>query len=99
MIWFGLTAVSPLLAFVCWYAKGKGISAFVLSSLIMAVLFNMTFTYGWIYFDMRSILELAVFISGLLVLKRDTIKDSILMLAVGIILAFVLKMVIPFRFG
>ena len=23
MIWFGFTAVSPLLAFVCWYAKGK----------------------------------------------------------------------------
>ena len=23
MIWFGFTAVSPLLAFVCWYARGK----------------------------------------------------------------------------
>lgn len=22
-IWFGFTAVSPVLAFVCWYAKGK----------------------------------------------------------------------------
>lgn len=99
MIWFGLTAISPLLAFICWYAKGKSISAFVLSSMIIAVLFHMTFIYGWIYFDMRSILELAVFICGLLVLKRNTIKDSIIMLIVGIILAFFLNLIIPFHFG
>ncbi len=30
MIWFGFTAVSPLLAFVCWYAKGKSKSNFIL---------------------------------------------------------------------
>ena len=24
MIWFGFTIISPFLAFVCWYAKGKG---------------------------------------------------------------------------
>ena len=32
MIWFGFTAVSPLLAFVCWYAKGKSKLAFILSA-------------------------------------------------------------------
>ena len=37
VIWFGFTAVSPLLAFVCWYAKGKSKLAF--SGFEQAVLF------------------------------------------------------------
>ena len=99
MIWFGFTAVSPILAFICWYAKGESRLSFVLSSVIIAVLFNMTFVYGWIYFDMRSILELAVFLSGLAVLKRKTIGNSIMMTAMGIVLAFVLELLAPFHFG
>ena len=43
MIWVGFTMISPFLAFVCWYAKGKSRPAFMLSVLILAVLFNMTF--------------------------------------------------------
>ena len=61
MIWFGFTAISPFLAFVCWYAKGKSKLAAILSMLILTVLFNMVFVYGWGYFEARSILELAVF--------------------------------------
>lgn len=99
MIWFGFTAISPLLAFICWYAKGKSKLSFALSSMIIAVLFNMTFYYGMTYFGMRSILELIVFICGLVVLRRDTVKESIVMTAIGIILAFVLNLLIPFQFG
>ena len=99
MIWFGFTIISPFLAFVCWYAKGKGKLAFMLSILILAVLFNMTFVYGWGYFEALSVLELAVFIIGLTVLKRDTLKSSVLMGAISIVLAFLLDMVIPFHFG
>ena len=51
LIWFGITAISPLLAYVCWYAKGNGKIAIVLSALILAVLFNITFAYGWGYFE------------------------------------------------
>ena len=99
MIWFGFTAVSPLLAFVCWYAKGKSKLAFILSALILAVLFNMTFVYGWGYFEARSILEFVVFIIGVIVLKRDTLRNSVLMGTISIMFAFLLNMVIPFSFG
>ena len=99
LIWFGITAISPLLAFVCWYAKGKSKPAFMLSILILAVLFNMTFVYGWGYFEARSVLELAVFIIGLIVLRRDTLRSSVLMGTISIVLAFLLDMVIPFHFG
>ena len=99
MIWFGITAISPLLAFACWYAKGKSKLAFMLSILILAVLFNMTFVYGWGYFEVRSVLELAAFIIGLIVLRRDTLRNSVLMGTISIVLAFLLDMVIPFHFG
>ena len=78
MIWFGFTMISPFLAFICWYAKGKSKLAWMLSALILAVLFNMTFVYGWGYFEARSILELAVFMIGVADLRRDTLKDSCL---------------------
>ena len=90
IIWIGFTVISPLLAFACWYAKGTGKLAFVLSAMILAVLFHMSFVYGNSYFEMRSVLELIVFICGFVVLKRNTVKESIMMLAVGIAFAFVL---------
>ena len=90
MIWFGFTIISPFLAFVCWYAKGKGKLAFMLSILILAVLFNMTFVYGWGYFEALSVLELAVFIIGLTVLRRDTLRSSVLMGTISIVLHFYL---------
>ena len=99
MIWVGFTMISPFLAFVCWYTKGKSKPAFILSILILAVLFNMTFVYGWGYFEARSILELAVFMIGVAVLRRDTLKGSVLMGSVSIILACLLNTVVPFHFG
>ena len=99
MIWFGITAISPLPAFGCWYAKGKSKISLVLSAIIIAVLFNTTFVYGWIYFDIYSILEAIVFICGLVILRRNTIKDTIIMIAFGIIIAIILNMIVPFHFG
>ena len=99
MIWFGFTAVSPLLAFVCWYARGKSKLAFILSALILAVLFNMCFVYGFGYFSARSVLEVIVFIIGFIVLKRNSLRSSALMGTISIVLAFLLNIIIPFHFG
>lgn len=98
MIWIGFTIISPVLAFACWYAKGSGSLALVLSSGISAVFFNMTFTYGWIYVDLRSILELMVCICALVILKRSTIKETLLMTALGIVMAPILKIILPYQF-
>ena len=99
MIWFGFTAVSPLLAFVCWYARGKSKLAFILSALILAVLFNMCFVYGFGYFSARSVLEVIVFSIGFIVLKRNSLRSSALMGTISIVLAFLLNIIIPFHFG
>lgn len=99
VIWFGFTAVSPLLSFACWYARGKSKLALILSALILAVLFNMCFVYGCWYFNAKSVLEVIVFIIGLIVLRRDTLRSSALMGTISIVLAVLFDMVIPFHFG
>ena len=99
MIWLGFTAISPLLAFVCWYAKGKSKISFILSVIIIAILFNFTFIYGWIYFDVYSILEVIVFCCGLVALKRNTIKETAYMILSAVVIAVILNLLVPFHFS
>lgn len=99
MIWLGFTAISPLLAFVCWYAKGKSKISFILSVIIIAILFNFTFIYGWIYFDVYSILEEIVFGCALIALKRNTFRETTYMILSAVVIAVILNMLVPFRFG
>lgn len=47
----------------------------------------------------KSVLEVIVFIIGLIVLRRDTLRSSALMGTISIVLAVLLDMVIPFHFG
>lgn len=58
MIWLVLTAVSPIFAVACWYAKGKGIIAVVISSIILMFITSQTFVLGFGDFDIAYIPEL-----------------------------------------
>lgn len=98
MIWVGFTLLSPVLAFICWYAKGNGWISLILSSGIFAVLFNLTFAYGWTYFDLRSILELAALLCGWILLWRSTIQATAVMSALGVAIAVFLHAFFPFYF-
>lgn len=99
MIWAAFTVISPILAFICWYARGESKLAFMLSAIILAVLFNTTFVYGNSYFEMRSILELIIFICAVAFLKRKTIKDTMIMFVLSVGIAFALDFIVPFHFG
>ena len=99
MIWLGFTAISPLLAFVCWYAKGKSKISFILSVIIISILFNFTFIYGLIYFDVYSILEVIVFGCALIALKRNTFRETTYMILSAVVIAVILNMLVPFHFG
>lgn len=98
MIWIGFTTVSPFLAFICWYAKGQSRISLILSAGIIAVLFNMSFVYGIGYFNSLSLLEALTFLCGCAVLKRQSMISTVIMIAIGVALAFVLNIVIPFYF-
>lgn len=71
----------------------------MLSALILAVLLNMCFTFGFWYFSAWSVLEVIVFIIGIIVLRRDTLRGSLLMVTFSIVLAFLFNIIIPFPFG
>lgn len=96
MIWFALTILSPALAFISWYAKGKGRWSFIIASLILGVLFIMTFAFGQWYIDLVSVLDLSVFIIGLIVLRRDSLKDTISMVLISTGLAIIINNFFPF---
>lgn len=96
MIWIGFTIISPILAFMCWYAKGKGVIAFILSAGIIGVLINTAFAYGIFYISIRSWLNVAMLILGIVILNR-TLKETIMMIGMGAILAILLETIIPFH--
>lgn len=96
MIWIGFTLLSPIVAFISWYSKGMGRWSFIIASLILGVLFIMTFFFGQWYIDLKSVLDLPVFIIGLIVLRRDSLKNTILMSLSSIGLAIIIKFFFPF---
>lgn len=98
LIWVGFTTISPLLAWTCWYAKGNGKLSLWFSSLLIAVLFNASFVYGWLYFNMCSVMELITFLCGSAVLRRPSAKETIQMTVIGLAAALLLHLLVPFRF-
>ena len=83
-VWYALTALSPALAFLCWFARGEGIPSIILSACILAVMINCTFSYGAIYVHLNGILELLLLAGTLLTLKR---KEIAVMTVLGLAIA------------
>ena len=95
LLWVAFTVLSPLLAFLCWYARGKGWLALLISAGILAVLINMTFSYGLWYFHVRSFLHFIMLLAGTLVLHKGT-KETLLQIGLSIPLAILLNLLIPY---
>ena len=93
MIWYGITLVSPLLAFVCWYAKSNHKISIIISSLIFFVMFSTCFSMGMWYFGLRGILDFLVFVGTCIVLYVSP-KNTGISILLGLILAFLIR--IPF---
>ena len=75
-----------------------------ISAAIIAVLFNTAFTYGmwyfniglW-YFDVRYVPELIVFLLSIVLLRRNA-KETVIMVAAGVILAILMDRISPVHF-
>lgn len=87
MIWYGITIITPLLAFICWYAKGEGKISIIISSVILAVMMLSSFSIGMWYFSFKSIIDTVLFIGTILVLYVNP-KNSIYSILLSLILAF-----------
>lgn len=87
MVWIAMTVISPFLAFVCWYAKGKGIIATSISSVIFMFISRQAFAFGFWYFDITNILELLLWIATIFVLYQSS-NQIIKVVVIGLFLYF-----------
>ena len=87
MIWYGITAISPILAFICWYAKSNNKISILICSLIFWVMFRLCFSIGIWYFNLKSIIDFIIFIGTIFVLNVKP-KNTIYSLIIGFVLVF-----------
>lgn len=92
MIWYALTIVSPFLALVCWYGKGRTVPSAVIDVLIFTVMIQCCFSVGLWYFDFTSLINILIFAASALILY-STPKQTLISLAGAVILAFVISAV------
>ncbi|MDE5830944.1 MAG: hypothetical protein K2H53_04810, partial [Clostridia bacterium] len=78
---------------ICWYAKGKNKISLVISSLILCVMFISSFSIGMWYFDLKSIIDLIIFVGVIFVLYQNP-KNSLLSLIISLILAFCVRLLV-----
>ena len=90
LIWYGITLISPFMAFVCWYAKGNGIIAFIVKVAIITVMILCSFAIGMWYFDFTSVINTIFFIITLVVLYH-TPKELIYSLICSIVMAYLIR--------
>ena len=88
MIWYGITAITPILAFTCWYAKGNNKISIIISSVILAVMLNKSFSVGIFYFSFKSIIDTSLFLGTASVLYVKP-KNSMYSVLFAIILTLI----------
>lgn len=95
LIWYGITLISPLLAYICWYSKGTNKISMLISSIILCIMFLSSFNIGFWYFDLKSIIDLLIFIGTILVLYASP-KNTIYSLIISIILVFIISVIVTY---
>ena len=93
MIWYGITIITPLLAFICWYAKGEGKISIIISGIILAIMLISSFSIGMWYFYFKSMIDTILFIGTILVLYVSP-KNSGYSLLIALILSFTFRTLI-----
>ena len=94
MIWIVISFLSFFMAYICWYAKGEGIVAILISSLIMGVLLGEAFnlTQG---FYVYHFLEVLTWITGVILLRRKP-KEYAMEIGLSVVVAVVYQLLIPY---
>ena len=98
LIWVAFTVVSPFLAYLSWYSKGDGPVALILSGGILGVLISTTLSYGVFYIEIRSLINLLMLLIGIIVLRKS-VKETAAMLGIAVVVAIIIKAVVPYSIG
>lgn len=96
MIWIAISFATFFMAYICWYAKGEGIIAIFISSMIMGVLlaqaFHLSITQG---FYMYHFLEVLTWIMSVILLRRKP-KEYAMEIGLSVVIAFVYQLIMPY---
>ena len=95
MMWIVIAFASFFMAYICWYAKGEGIVAIFISSMIIGFLFaqafNLNITQG---FYMYHFGEVITWIISVILLRRKT-KEYAIEIGVSLVIALVYQLTMP----
>ena len=92
-LWYLLSFISPLIAYIVWYAKGNTIYSILISSIVFAVMLSLTFGIGIFYFHYVSVINSLLFLLSVVVLHNRP-DNSLISFALGIVLAFLARLII-----
>ena len=95
IMWIVIAFASFFMAYICWYAKGNGTIAIIISSVIIGILlaqaFNLNITQGvYVY----HFLEVLTWLIGVILLRRRP-KEYALEIGLSVVIAFVCQLVMP----
>lgn len=96
LFWYGITLLSPFLAYITCHAKDDNKLSVFLSSMIIFLMSSSCFSTGMWYFDFKGILYTLVFIFTCITLYKNKTNFAI-SLVLGVFLSFIIK--IPFING
>ena len=97
MIWITFTIISPILAVLCWYAKGIGIASTIISALIIAYFILQAFSFAgdFSYFQINYWgLEIILLLASIAVLYKKP-KQTIISVIAGIFISYFIVL-LPF---
>ena len=89
IMWYAITAITPILAYICWYAKEKSKVSLIISSLILSIMLLSSFSIGMWYFDFKSIIDTILFIGTIIVLYASP-KNTIYSILIALVLSFII---------
>lgn len=96
MIWVVIAFASFFLAYICWYAKGEGFVAIIISSVIIGILlaqaFSLNITQG---FYVYHYLEVFTWLASVVLLRRKP-KEYAIEIGLSIVVAIGFQMAFPF---
>ncbi|MBQ8086711.1 MAG: hypothetical protein IJ232_11465 [Lachnospiraceae bacterium] len=94
LMWIIISFLSVIPAFICWYAKGTGIIAIIISAGILGVLFSQAFliTQG---FFVTHLTEVITWIIALFILRRP-LKEFALEFGLSLVVAVIYQLFIPY---
>ncbi len=93
LIWYGITFISPVLAYITWHSKGNGKLSFIIRTFILSVMALSSFSIGSWYFDIYSAIDLLLYIGTVLILHSN-IKNTCFSVILSIMISFLLKFIV-----